>query len=84
MNAVNGVRQRKRHVIRPTFVSEEEQLWSVDADLKGCYISTTSNNGHVFLPSVNAVSFSGFSFSLLQGSNSISLSLKCVLMHFGY
>ena len=72
------VRQNAQHVIRPTFISDEVKLSSTAAR-KGSWLSVNDKEGHIFLPSMNAVSFSQFSFSLLQGNGNISLSLKCVL-----
>ena len=70
------VRQNAQH--RPTFISDEVKLSSTVAR-KGSLLSVNDKEGHIFLPSMNAVSFSQFSFSLLQGNGNISLSLKCVL-----
>jgi len=56
-------------------VSDELKTLSTDAR-KGCCISTTDKVGRVFLPPMNAIGFSQFSFLLLQGDGDVSLSLK--------
>jgi len=58
-------------------VSDEVKLASSD-DRKGCFISSTGDIGHVLLPAMNYLDFSQFSFSLLQGTGNVSLSLKYV------
>jgi len=70
--------QKRQHVFHPTFASADEVMLSTSDARKGCWIQINDKDGHVFLPSVNAVGFSHFSFSLLRGNGNMSLSLKCV------
>ena len=70
--------QRAHHVIHPMFLSDELKLTSVDA-CKGCVIPLSNNDERIDLPLMNAVGFSQFSFSLLEGNGDVRLSLKCVL-----
>ena len=65
-------------MIQPVFVFHEAKLTSADAH-KGCVISLTNNNERIDLPAMNAIGFSQFSFSLLEGNGDVRLSLKFVL-----
>jgi len=72
--------QKRQHLIRPTFVSDEMMMMSsADNYCKGSWISVTSNEGYVYLPLMSYVGFSQFTLSLLQGNGNVSLSFKWVL-----